>query len=356
MNNGLYISTTGLLLNQRRMDAVANNLANANTTGFKRDIVISESFPEILTSKINDKDFKTLRAFKGVEVNQDGDVYQLSVNNGYFRVKTPVGIGYPQELKFTVDDDGYLKTYYRDKNDNLKSDGENYIMGKKGIIKVEDKNITIDNQGNVLSNGQIIDNLVTFAPMNVIGTTNRGVRLDKVVIDFTQGNLIETGNKLDFALKGDGFFKVQDGDRTLYTRDGTFSLNENGELITSEGYYVLGQYGSIIVQGDDFTINENGEIIRDGQVIDKLDIVDIDNKEYLRKKGNNSYEILEGVEPLETAFQGQVLRGYLEGSNINTIKEMVDMISILRSYETSQKLVQYQDELIGKVVSEVGRV
>lgn len=338
------------------MDAVANNLANANTTGFKRDIVISESFPEILTSKINDNSPTAPQAFKGVEVNQEGDVYQLSIDEGYFKVKTPIGTGYARELKFTVDDDGYLKTYYKDNNNNLKSDGENYIMGKKGLIKVQEGNITIDKQGNVLSNGQIIDNLVTFPHINVIGTTNRGARLDKIAIDFTQGNLMETGNNLDFALKGDGFFKIQAGDRTLYTRDGTFSLNENGELITSEGYYVLGQYGSIVAQAGDFTINEDGEIIRDGQIIDRLDIVDIDNKEYLRKEGNNLYKILEGVEPQETTFGGQVLRGYLEGSNINTIKEMVDMISILRSYESSQRMVKYQDELIGKVVNEVGRL
>lgn len=357
MNRGLYTSATSLLINQKRMDTISNNLANINTIGFKKDVLISESFPEVLLSKINDTiDMDNHGQFKGVKVEKDGGVYKLNINSGYFKILTPLGISHTREMRFTIDEEGYLKTYYKDGNDAIKTDGGNYVLGRNGKIKVDSKDIEIDSKGNIMSNGKIIDNLIEFPQPNVIGTISSGVRTSRVFINFNQGNIVETGNSLDFALKGDGFFKVYDGEKILYTRDGSFSLNDKGELVTTEGYFVLGKYGSIILEGNDFTINEKGEIIKHGEVIDKLDIVDIKNKEFLRKKGFNLYKIEDNIEPEETPFDGQVLRGYLEGSNVEGIKEMVGMISVLRNYEASQRILKIQDELLGKVVNDIARI
>ncbi|SDY66867.1 flagellar basal-body rod protein FlgG [Proteiniborus ethanoligenes] len=357
MNRSMYIAASALLLNQKRIDVISNNLANANTKGFKKDIVISEAFPEVLLSKINDRiDMDNHKAFRGVNVQVEEDAYTLSINSGYFKVRTPAGVGYSRDLKFIIDDNGYLKTHYKDLNAQNKTDGENYVLGQNGPIRVEDRNIEIDNRGNVISNGQIVDNLITFTPFNVIGTTSGGVRLDKVGIDYTEGTLIETGNKLDLALKGDGFFSIETPEGIRYTRDGSFTLNSNGELVTKEGYAVLGQYGPIVLSHNSFDINENGDIIVEGQVENSLVIVSFDNKEYLRKQGNNLYAVLENVDPGETEFVGQVLSGYLEASNVDTIKEMVSMITAYRSYESSQKVIKTQDELLEKIVNELGRV
>ncbi|SCG81876.1 Flagellar basal-body rod protein flgG Distal rod protein [Proteiniborus sp. DW1] len=357
MNNSMYIAASALKLNQKTIDVISNNLANTNTTGFKKDIVISESFPEVLLSKINDRiDLDNHRVFRGVNVERNGDVFSLTINSGYFRVNTPAGIGHSRSLRFIVDDNGYLKTFYKNTNDELKSDGENYVLGNNGPIRVEDRNIEIDNRGNVISGGQIIDNLITFPPFNVIGTTSTGVRFDKIAVDYTSGIIIETGNKLDFALEGDGFFKVQTPSGTAYTRDGSFTLDANGQLVTKEGYAVLGQNGPIVLGQRTFEVNDNGDIIVGGQVVNSLDIADIDNKEYLRKQGNNLYTILENIEPEETPFTGVLLSGYLETSNVNTIKEMVNMITAQRSYESNQKVIQAQDQLLDKVVNELGRV
>ncbi len=357
MNNSMYIAASGLLMNQKNLDVISNNLANANTTGFKKDIAISESFPEVLLSKINDRiDMDNHKAFRGVDIQRDENTYTLNINSGYFKVSTPAGIGYSRSLRFTVDDNGYLKTYYKNLNDDLKSDGENYVLGKNGPIRVEDRNIEIDNRGNVISNGQIVDNLITFPAFNVIGTTSGGVRFDKIAIDYTPGVLMETGNKLDLALEGDGFFKVQTPNGISYTRDGSFLLNANRELVTNEGYAVLGQNGPIVLSGNSFEIGTDGDIIVEGQVENRLDIVRIDNKEYLRKQGNNLYKTVGNVEAEEALFDGQVLSGYLETSNVNTIKEMVNMISAYRSYESNQKVIKSQDELLDKIVNELGRV
>ncbi|WP_352419433.1 flagellar hook-basal body protein [Proteiniborus sp.] len=357
MNNSMYIAASALLQNQKNIDVISNNLANANTTGFKKDIAISESFPEVLLSKINDRvDMDNHRAFSGVNVERDEDSYTLSINAGYFKVNTPAGISHSRSIRFTVDDNGYLKTYYKNLNDELKTDGENYVLGKNGPIRVEDRNIEIDNRGNVISGGQIVDNLITFPPFNVIGTTSGGVRFDKIATDYTAGIITETGNKLDFALQGDGFFKVQTPNGVAYTRDGSFTLDANGELVTNEGHAVLGQNGPIVLGQESFEVNEYGDIIIEGQVEYNLDIVKIDNKEYLRKQGDNLYTTVDNVDAQEARFDGQVLAGYLETSNVNTIKEMVNMITAQRSYESNQKVIQAQDQLLDKVVNELGRV
>lgn len=357
MNNSMYIAASALKLNQKNIDVISNNLANTNTTGFKKDVVISESFPEVLLSKINDRiDLDNHRPFTGVNIERNGDVFSLSINSGYFKVNTPAGVGFSRSLRFIVDDEGYLKTFYKNTNDELKSDGENYVLGNNGPIRVQDGNIEIDIRGNVISGGQIIDNLITFPPLNVIGTTSTGVRFDKIAVDYTSGVLTETRNKLDFALNGDGFFRVQTPNGIAYTRDGSFTLDANGQLITKEGYAVLGQNGPIVLGQSSFEINENGDIIVEGQVENRLDIVNIDNKEYLRKQGNNIYTILDNIEPQEIPFTGTVLSGYLETSNVNTIKEMVNLITAQRSYEANQKIIQAQDGLLGKVVNELGRI
>lgn len=357
MNRGMYIAASSLLVNQRKLDAVSNNLSNINTTGYKKDIVVSESFNEMLLSKINDKpEVKNLSNFKGINVENDENSWTLSTDTGYFKVQTPTGDSYSRDLRFTIDEEGYLKTYYKNSKDVLKTDSENYVLGKNGKIRLDNSDLNIDKDGNVLSGGQTIDNLLIFPSPNVIGTISAGARVDKVLTNFSQGTTIESGNNLDFALDGDGFFKVYNGKENMYTRDGSFSLNESGELITSEGYFVLGQYGSILLEGNDFEINEKGEIIKNGEVIDKLDIVNIDNGEDLRKTGNNLYKIVDGTQASENQFDGQVLRGYLENSNVDTVKEMVEMISILRNYESSQKIINSYDDILGRAVNDIARL
>ena len=355
MFRGMYISTTSMINNQRKMDTISNNLANVNTTGFKKDGVISESFPEMLLSKINDEVDHGRRPYQGIEVNRDGEVFNLEAKGGFFKVETPAGEGYGKSLKFIVDEQGYLKTYYKDKRDDLKTDGENYVLGKQGRIQIQNGDIDIDNNGNVISNGEIIDNLVTIPKANVIGTMGNGVRTDRVYTNFTQGNIMKTGNDLDFALNGDGFFKIQSNNGERYTRDGSFKINNQGLLVTGDGSRVLGENGPIYLEGNKFSVNKSGDIIVDGEIIDRLDIVTLQNEEDLRKEGDNKYRLLDGIAPEENQFQGEVMSGYLEGSNVSSIKEMVKMISTMRNYESGQRVVKSYDDILGKAVNEIGR-
>lgn len=360
MLNAMYTATTAMKLNQKTMDITSNNLANANTTGFKKDMPIIESFPNVLLAKINDKpDLDNHRPFTGVKVEKpEDDVYSLNINTGYFRVITPAGTSHNREIEFTTDDDGFLKTFYRDIDGNKRVNDENYIIGRDGRpIRAEGGNITINPNGNVESNGRVVGNLLFFTGPEIIGTTNGGAKLDKIVTNFTEGGIIDTGNNLDFAIRGTGFFKVQDNQGNMYyTRDGSFSIDRTGKLITKDGNTVVGQNGPIILSGKDVETNVEGSMMIDGATVGRLAIVEIENKEDLRKVGNNLYRAVENGEIREVPFTGEVLSGCIESSNVDIIKEMVSMISGFRSYESAQKVITTQDELLGKVVNDLGKV
>lgn len=363
MERGLYIATTGLLHNQRRLDVISNNMANVNTTGYKKDAVVAESFPDLLLQRVNDTSFNFRQAPQApTTVNflkaETENSYNVDIDAAFLRVETPFGVSHNKNLQFTVDNDGYLKTFYR-MDGAVKTNNENYVLGKNGRVQVPGgpgATIEVDGQGNLLADGAIIDNLIFTPATNVIGTINSGVREDKVVTNFTQGTMIDTGNKLDLALKGDGFIKVHTDKGDYYTRDGSFSLSKTGELVTREGGYPVGKVGSIAANTEQVSINEYGEIIADGKIVDKIEIVDITNKEDLRKIGNNFYKIVDGQTAQETPFKGSLMQGYLEGANVNPVQEMVDMISVMRSYETSQKVVKAFDEMLAKSVNEIPKL
>lgn len=340
----MYSASTGMINNQHKMDSISNNLSNVNTNGYKKDGILSESFPEQLLRRINDNGVSKITPFKGVELTQNGQEYLLQTKGAYFKIDTPAGVGYDDEFKFSVTEDGYLKTYYKDNDGEIKTDGENYLLGRNGRIQIEGNNIEIDTEGNIFADGEMVDKIVVTPHGNVVGTIGGGIRTDRVFTNFTQGNIRKTSNPLDVAINGDGFFKVQTENGIRYTRDGSFKVNSNGILVTNEGYKVMGTNGDINIGNDTSNFLNN------------LDIVKIDNEEFLRKEGDNLYRIEENQTAEEVAFTGEVFSGYLEGSNVETIKEMIDMISTMRNYEANQKNIKAYDEILEKAVNEIGRV
>ncbi|WZL73630.1 flagellar hook-basal body complex protein [Clostridiaceae bacterium 35-E11] len=357
MLRGLYTATSAMQTNGKRMDVITNNIANINTTGYKKDLVLSEAFPEVLIKKINSPlDFSAQEAFEGVEVQQDNGGYYVSAKGGYFRTQTMNGVSHQKELKFAVNKDGYLSTYYRDQNGNIDTDEGYMVLGNKGPIYVGNGALEINPQGQVMVGGNVVDRLITFTAPNVIGTLNAGVRMDKIQVNYEQGHPYQTDNQLDFTLKGPGFFQVQTPDGIAYTRDGSFKLNNNNELVTSEGYAVLGKEGPVFIEGTKISVSESGVILADEVYMDQLDIVDITNIKDLRKQGDNLYRMAEQTTPQIQPFTGQVLQGFLEQSNVNPIKEMVQMITLFRNYESNQRMIKAYDDTIGKAVNEVGKV
>lgn len=255
MVKGIYTAASGMITQYKKMDVVSNNIANAGTTGYKKDAVITEAFGEVLVKKINDPSEPT--------------------------------------------------------------------------------------------------------PRN-IGTMSMGAKVDNVFTNFSQGSLIKTESPFDLAIEKEGFMAVSvvnDLGQTVerYTRDGGLTVTNTGQLVTNSGNAVLGNNGPIqLPSSGDLVINDTGDIFVDGQYLDRIKLVDFEDKTSLRKIGDNLFATT--AESAEKDFSGRVLQGYLEGSNVNVVKEMVEMINVSRAYESSQKVLQANDETLGKAVNEVGKL
>lgn len=253
MVRGLYTAYTGLVNQQKRLDVVSNNLANATTTGFKKEGVTTQSFDSVYGIKIKDA---------------------------------------------TV---GYM-------NQN-------------------------------------------------IGSMSLGAKIGETYRSWDQGSLRNTNSNYDFALSGKGFFSISFTNKagetsTLYTRDGSFQMNQEGYLVTKDGDYVLGESGDPILLPTDasqLSVDSTGAIYADGQYVDTFGIVDFEDYDYIEAYGENLYRAVDGAVTKDS--DAVVNQGYIEASNINVVTEMVDMINIAREYESNQKIVNAVDDMLGKMVS-----
>jgi len=278
MVRGIYTGASGMLAQDAKMDAIANNLANVDKTAYKKDIAIFKSFPEMLIRRINES---------GLGI-------------------TPAG---------------------------------------------------------------------SYDAAPIVGKLGTGVELNEVFTDFEQGSLQRTENHFDLALEGKGFFTVMTERGERYSRDGSFTINQDGILMTHNGNPVMGENGIIKVHHNNFIVNERGEIIVNGDlsadardvvsmnsnnwsnpiVIDKLKLVDFENIREIKKEGDSMYRETEFSGPPLPPGELKVVQGFLEKSNINIVREMVDMIEVQRSYEANQKTVTSHDQALGKLINEVAR-
>lgn len=259
MTRGLYIAASGMLTETSRQNIVANNLANVNTTGYKKDIPMSKAFPNMLLHRMHDP----RRIFK----------------------------------QFTID------------------------------------------------------------PRPVVGNMGTGVNPDNTVHDFVIPSAYQpTGNVLDLALYGDGFFVIQTPTGSRYTRNGTFLIDANGQLVTIDGHVVLGKNGPIPVKGSDVSIDQEGRIFVDNEFVDEVQVVDFPKPYQLTKIGNSMFVPVDPNSIPQPAATVRVQSGTLEQSNVNVVTEMVDLITITRAYEANQRVILAQNEAIGRAINEVGRV
>lgn len=193
-----------------------------------------------------------------------------------------------------------------------------------------------------------------------VGKVNLGVKIGENYTDYSQGSFKETGNSFDLALAGDGFFEISFTNKAgvssiKYTRDGSFTLNKDGYLVTKDGDFVQGQNGDIrLSTRAEIQIGSQGDIYEDGTLVDSLALLDFEDYDYLQKYGENMYQEVGGATPKEAT--ATVTQGFLEASNVNVISEMVEMITITRAYESNQKVIQAIDETLDKSVNSVGRI
>lgn len=183
-------------------------------------------------------------------------------------------------------------------------------------------------------------------------------RIRKISTDFSQGGMQTTGRPLDVAIDGEGFFKVQKGQETYFTRSGRFMLDGNGFLKTEDGANVLGT-GNEPLQidttlGKDIYIAETGDISVNGTVIGaQIGVFTVDDNQQLTKVGDSLYRLQQGGDrPVANA---RTLQGNLETSNINMIEEMTSMIAAQRIFEANTKVIESYSNL-GEKLDELGSV
>ena len=189
-----------------------------------------------------------------------------------------------------------------------------------------------------------------------------GVKLAAVYRIHEQGNLTATDNTFDLAIQGKGFFQISlPNGETAYTRDGTFQLDANGNIVTHDGFLLQ---PSITVPGNaiDVTINSSGEVLVkiEGKVtlsnLGQIQIATFQNEPGVQAEGNNLYTETPASgtptvgNPADEGF-GSILQGFLETSNVNAVEEISNLISAQRAYEMNSKVIQTSDEMMGTLTT-----
>ncbi|MED3661398.1 flagellar hook-basal body protein [Ureibacillus sp. FSL K6-8385] len=272
MFKGIYTAASGMLAQQRKTEILTNNMANANTPGYKAEQTSIRSFPEMLMSAIGD-------------------------------TNVPV---------------------------------------KKG-----------------LKLGQI----------RPVGNLSTGIYLQETMPNFNQGAVYETEFNTDFALI-DGelpagssiFFRLSHPNGgEAYTRNGNFTLDGQGYLVTGDGYYVLSDTGARIqLPSEDFQVTEDGSVYVGNRRIARIGVAFAQNANRLVKEDNGLFRTENG-QALPSAYgRANVTFGlkqrHLEGSNVDAAQSMAELLTAYRAFEANQKVVQAYDRSMDKAVNEIGKV
>lgn len=189
-----------------------------------------------------------------------------------------------------------------------------------------------------------------------IGNIHQGSQVTEVATDFSAGVYAKTGNMGDLAITGEGFFTLEDDDgNRYYTRNGKFFIEPDRYIYHGTGLRLLGEGGPVQVPGDEFSVSDTGEISAAGRRIDRILITRFDNPNLLAKSGNSLYSATGGVQaiPVENP---QIYQEHLEKSNVDSTKEMITAMEVLRAYEVGHKMAQAHDRLVDLAVREVGKI
>ncbi|MCR5205409.1 MAG: flagellar hook-basal body protein [Lachnospiraceae bacterium] len=257
MLRSLYTGWTGMYNQQKRLDVISNNMANATTVGYKKEFATSQSFDELLAIKIRD--------------NSEG---------------------------------------WRRRS---------------------------------------------------IGDVSLGAKIGEIHTDYTQGSLRESDNPFDLGIEGSGFFRVNVTDKegntyTSFTRAGQFHMTNDGFIVDANGNHLQSEAGDfqVPVDASQIVIDTQGYVFADGVVFDRIDLVDFEDYDYLKKFQDTYYRPVDGATMIES--DAGIRQGYTEQSNVMVVNEMVDLIATTRAYEANQKVIKAADSVLDQAVNSVGRV
>ncbi len=235
-----------------------------------------------------------------------------------------------------------------------------YTSATGMVAEMDRQNVIANNLANVNTVGFKKDNVTTvpFAELflnaynkrgvSPVGRLGLGVEAVTQYVDFTNGPVQVTGNSTDLTIEGTGLFAIDTPNGVKYQRAGNFMIDKDRYLVTQEGYRVLGENGPVRLEEGDFTITEAGEIIQADNIVNRLQIF---NTGGMSKEGQYFYT----NQAATPATDFRIVQGALEHSNINTVYEMVQMITATRNYETNQKALMAHDDTLGRAVNDLAK-
>ena len=172
--------------------------------------------------------------------------------------------------------------------------------------------------------------------------------------DFSEGAIVETGNVFDLAVRGDNFFAVETPQGEMYTKKGNFTLDADGQLVTSEGYAVMSENNEpfFFAPGErDITISESGDVLTENGPIGRIKAVKFADNQKLEKIGDTLFANTNGNDMIVGAQDVQIVQGALEKSNVDSIGEMTRMIKLQRSYEIVQSMIDEEHERLSNTIT-----
>lgn len=189
-----------------------------------------------------------------------------------------------------------------------------------------------------------------------VGMMSMGSVAGNSHINFESGDMVETGNPMDVAIRGEGFISVQlPSGELAYTRNGQLAINGTGTLINNNGYPVVGESGPITIPTGttSVVVKPNGEVVANGNAVGKIRINQFDDLKKMEPIGQSLFKTTQQAttaDPKTTLEQGK-----LERSNANAISSLLDNINGLRAYEMMQRSIHIQDQTLQKVINDVGK-
>lgn len=187
-----------------------------------------------------------------------------------------------------------------------------------------------------------------------IGSLTLGTAADRMNVIHSQGALKDTQRPLDFAIQGEGFYAVQGTAGTVYTRNGSFNVDQDGYLILKNVGRVLGQNGPIRVGTDQFTADGQGNLSVNGRVVDKIAVYNFADYNTLRMTGEGMFTAAGGAATL--VQNPNVMWKTIEGSNVDPAQEMTNALALQRSLQSCSQAIKMYDQVMAKSVTDIAKL
>lgn len=181
--------------------------------------------------------------------------------------------------------------------------------------------------------------------------------VQETITDYTQSDFESTNRSLDMAIEGEGFFVIQNGEEEpLFTRNGQFSIDQEGYLVMPQLGRVLGESGEIQVNGDNFVVGEKGQVYVNGAIVDKLMIATPEDYTKVIKTAEGFFKDISGETNMEISSNTKIRQGAVERANVNVSEEMSKIMTAQRAIQSSAQALKMIDAMNQRTVSEIGRV